>query len=93
MADPQLAADDARSYAGRRHLDDLEPDVVGQRPPVDEDAAELVDAALALERVPREQGRHGTLQGGMVGSRSAPRLLVIKSLYALRRNCNLRDVG
>ena len=52
MADPQLTADDTWSHAGRRHLDNLEPDVVGQRPPVDEDAAELVDAALALEGVP-----------------------------------------
>ena len=46
MADAQLARDDAGPHAGRRHLDDLEADVVGQRPAVDEHAAQLVHAPL-----------------------------------------------
>ena len=49
MGDAELARDDAGADAGGGHLDDLEADVVGQRTPVDEDAAELVDAALACE--------------------------------------------
>ena len=49
MADPELARDDAGADAGGGHLDDLEADVVGQRPAVDEHAAQLVDAALACE--------------------------------------------
>jgi len=47
VADPQLPADDTGPDPGCRHLDDLEPDVVGQRPPVDEHAAQLVDPPLA----------------------------------------------
>jgi hypothetical protein len=47
MADPQLAADDAGPDPRRCHLDDLEADVVRQRAPIDEDAAQLVDSALA----------------------------------------------
>ena len=46
MADAQLARDDAGPHPGRRHLDDLEADVVGQRPTVDEHAAQLVHASL-----------------------------------------------
>jgi hypothetical protein len=53
VADAQLAADDAGADAGGRHLDDLEPDVVGQRPPVDENAAQLVDPTLACATVYR----------------------------------------
>ena len=49
MTDAQLTRDDARPDPGGRHLDDLQPDVVGQRPPVDEDPAQLVDAALTFE--------------------------------------------
>ena len=65
MADPQLPADHTRSHPGRRHLDNLQPHVVWQRPPVDEHAAHLVDPALPLERVAGEEGGgHG---GGLVG--------------------------
>ena len=46
VGDAQLARDDARPHARRRQLDDLQPDVVGQRAAVDEHAAQLVDAAL-----------------------------------------------
>ena len=56
VADAQLPRDDARPDAGGRHLDDLQPDVVGQRPAVDEDAAQLVDAALTFE-TSKSQGR------------------------------------
>ncbi len=47
VADSQLSGDDAWPDAGRRHLDDLEADVVGQGAPVDEHPAELVHPALA----------------------------------------------
>ncbi len=47
MTDPQLPRDDAGSDSGGRHLDDLQADVVGQRSAVDEDAAQLVNSALA----------------------------------------------
>jgi hypothetical protein len=47
MADAELPADDAWPDPGRGHLDNLEPDVVGQRPAVDENAAQLIHAALA----------------------------------------------
>ena len=50
MADPQLSGDDARPDAGRRHLDDLEADVVGQGATVDEHPAQLVHPALACLR-------------------------------------------
>lgn len=46
VGDAQLARDDAGPHAGRRHLHDLVPDVVGQGAPVDEHPAELVHAAL-----------------------------------------------
>ena len=49
MADAQLPGDDAGANAGGGHLDDLEADVVGQRPPIDEHPAQLVDAPLACE--------------------------------------------
>jgi len=49
VTDAKLTRNDARPDAGRGHLDDLQPDVVGQGPAVDEDAAELVDAALTFE--------------------------------------------
>ena len=50
MRHPQVAADDARPEALGGQLDDLEPDVVGQGPPIDEHPAQLVDPALACER-------------------------------------------
>lgn len=43
----QLAGDDARPDPVVRHLHDLVPNVVGERPAVDEDAAKLVDPTLA----------------------------------------------
>lgn len=46
MRDPQLAGDDAGPDPVMGHLHDLVADVVGQRPAVDEHAAELVDATL-----------------------------------------------
>ena len=51
MADSQLPADHTRSHPGRRHLDDLETDVVGEGAPVDEHPAQLVHTALALEHM------------------------------------------
>ena len=56
VADPQLPADHARSHPGRRHLDNLQPHVVWQRPPVDEHSTHLVDSALTLKRVAGEKG-------------------------------------
>lgn len=44
----ELAADVARPHPVGRHLDDAPAHVVRQRAPVDEEAAQLVDAALAL---------------------------------------------
>ena len=58
MTDPQLSADHTRPHARRGHLHYLEADVIRQRPAVDEHAPELVHAALALEGVAGEQGRH-----------------------------------
>ena len=46
VADPELPADDAGPHPGGRHLDDLEADVVGQRPAVDEDSPQLIDPSL-----------------------------------------------
>ena len=36
VADPELPADDAGPHPGRRHLDNLQSDVIGKRPPIDE---------------------------------------------------------
>jgi hypothetical protein len=47
MTDAELPADDAWPDPGGRHLDNLEPDMVGQRPTVDENAPQLVHAALS----------------------------------------------
>lgn len=47
MGHAQLARDDTGPDAVVGHLHDLVADVVGQRPAVDKNAAELVDAALA----------------------------------------------
>ena len=46
MADPELPGDVARPHSVVRQLDDPLPDDVGQRPPVDEDATQLVHAAV-----------------------------------------------
>ena len=46
MTDPELAGDDAGPDPGRRHLDDLEPDVIGEGPAIDEHTPQLVDATL-----------------------------------------------
>ena len=43
---PQLPRDDARAHSGRRQFHNLQPDVIGQRPPVDEDSAQLIDTPL-----------------------------------------------
>ena len=57
MADPQLPADDTGPHPRRGHLDDPQPDLVGQGSPVDKDPAQLVDPALALELITtRKQG-------------------------------------
>ena len=45
VADPELPGDVAGAHAVVRQLDDPLADDVGQRPPVDEDAAQLVHAA------------------------------------------------
>lgn len=47
VGDPQLARDDTGPDAMVRHLDNLMTDVVGQGPPIDEDASKLVDSPLA----------------------------------------------
>ena len=68
----QLSAYVARPHSVGRHLDDLHPDVLGQGAPIDEEAAQLVDAPLALvvrvarivvrqegAEVGRQRGHHG----------------------------------
>ena len=67
MTDPQLSGDHTRPHPSRCHLDDLQPDVVGQGPSVDEDSPELVDSALSLEGIPREEG-HFIKSGNFVNS-------------------------
>lgn len=46
VGDAKLPRDDARTHARRRHLHDLEADVVGQWTAVDEYAPKLVHATL-----------------------------------------------
>ena len=46
VADPELPGDVAGAHAVVRQLDDPLADDVGQRPPVDEDAAQLVHTAV-----------------------------------------------
>ena len=46
VADPELPADDAGPHAGGRHLDDLQPDVIRERPAVDKDSPQLINPAL-----------------------------------------------
>ena len=50
MADAKLARNDARADALRRQFHDAEAQVVGKRPPVDENPAQLVYASLAWRR-------------------------------------------
>lgn len=54
VRDEQLAGDVARAHAEQGQLDDAPSHVVGQRAPVDEDAAQLVHSRLAC--VSRERG-------------------------------------
>ncbi len=46
VGDAQLSRDDARTDSGCRQFDDLQADVVGQRPAVDKDTAQLINTAL-----------------------------------------------
>ena len=46
VADPELPADDAGPHPGGRHLDDLQPDVIGKGPAVDENSPQLINPAL-----------------------------------------------
>ena len=59
MTDSQLSGDHTGPHPRGSHLHNLQSDVVGQRSAIDEDSSELVDSALALEGVTREEGRHG----------------------------------
>lgn len=47
---PKLPWDDARTHTARSQFDDLEPDLIRERTPVDEHATQLVDAALACKK-------------------------------------------
>ena len=47
VAHSELPADDAGPHPGGRHLDDLEADVVRERPAVDEDSPQLIDPPLS----------------------------------------------
>ena len=49
MRDAQLAGDVARPDAELGQLDDADADVVGERPAVDEHAAQLVDLAILVQ--------------------------------------------
>ncbi len=49
VADPELPGDDARPDPRRRHLHNLEPDLVGQGAAVDEETAQLIDSSLTCE--------------------------------------------
>ena len=64
MTDSKLSADDTGSYSWSSHLNDFKADMVGKRPPVDEDPSQLVDPSLALERVTGEEGCHGGQRRG-----------------------------
>lgn len=57
MRHPQLARDDTRPDPVVGHFHDLVTDVVGQRPAVDENAAKLVDSALAQRSRHCREGR------------------------------------
>ena len=46
VADPELPADDAGPHPGRRHLDDLQSDVIWERTAVDKDSPQLINPAL-----------------------------------------------
>ena len=43
---PELPGDDAGPDPGRRHLDDLEPDVIWKRPAIDKNSPQLVNTTL-----------------------------------------------
>ncbi len=58
MADPQLAADDTGPHPRRRHLYDLQPDMVGQGASIDEDPTQLINSSLALEGIAGEERGH-----------------------------------
>ena len=47
VAYSELSADDTRTDASCGHLDDLQPNVVGKRPAIDEHTSELVHPSLA----------------------------------------------
>ena len=51
MADPELPADDAGPHPGSRHLDDLQPDVIGERAAVDKNSPQLIDPALPWKQI------------------------------------------
>ena len=65
MTDSQLSANHTRSYSSCSHLNDLQPNMIWKRTAIDEHSSKLVDSALALEGVAREEGRHG--RQGRVG--------------------------
>ena len=59
MTDPELPADHTGAHSCSRHLYNLEANMVWEGTAVDEHPSQLVHPALALERVPREQGHFG----------------------------------
>ena len=46
VADPELPADDAGPHPGRRHLDDLQSDVIREGAAVDKNSPQLINPAL-----------------------------------------------
>ena len=56
MTDSQLSADNTRSHSSCCHFYNLESDMIWKRTSIDEHSSKLVDSALTLERVAREQG-------------------------------------
>jgi hypothetical protein len=50
VADPELPGDHAGPHTRCSHLDDLEANMVGERPAIYKDAAQLVHPALALRQ-------------------------------------------
>ena len=59
MTDSQLSADHTRPHSSSSHLNYLESDMIWKRTAIDKDSSKLVDPALALEGIAREQGGHG----------------------------------
>ena len=72
VANPELPADDAGPHPGGRHLDDLEADVVRERPAVDEDSPQLIDPPLPWKQI----NSHQIVRNGLVVllTQSFPRL-------------------